>query len=97
MKFGMEKCDIIIMKKEKRETIEVTELPNRESIRIIGEKENYKYLGILDVDTIKQREMKEKLRKVNHRKTRKLLEIKLCRWNLKVINSKVTIFLRCFR
>ena len=30
------------------------------SIRILGEKENYKYLGILEAGTIKQEEMKEK-------------------------------------
>ena len=30
-------------------------LPNQESIRTLGEKENYKYLGILEVDIIKQR------------------------------------------
>ena len=34
------------------------ELPNRE--RIIGENENYKYLGFLEADTIKQTEMNEK-------------------------------------
>ena len=28
-----------------------------------GEKETYKYLGILEADTIKQAEMKEKLKK----------------------------------
>ena len=37
---------------------------NQESNRILGEKENYKYLGILDADTIKQTEMKEKARKL---------------------------------
>ena len=40
-----------------------------------GEKENYKYLGILKADTIKQVEMKEKLRKeylrTNERTSRK--------------------------
>ena len=33
---------------------------NQEKIRIFGEKETYKYLGILEEDTIKQVEMKEK-------------------------------------
>ena len=33
---------------------------NEERIRTLGEKETYKYLGILEVDTIKQLEMKEK-------------------------------------
>ena len=30
-----------------------------ESIKMLGEKENYKYLEILETDTIKQTEMKE--------------------------------------
>ena len=51
------------MKKEKRKTMEWTELPNLESIRNLREKENYKYLEILEADTIKQTEMTERVRK----------------------------------
>ena len=39
------------------------ELPNQEIIGTLREKENYKYLGILEVDTIKQAEMEEKREK----------------------------------
>ena len=35
----------------------------KEKIRTLGEKENYKYLGILESDIIIQTEMKEKIRK----------------------------------
>ena len=55
MEFGTEKCTMLIIKKEKRETMEGIELPDQESIRTIGEKENCKYLGIFEVNTIKQR------------------------------------------
>ena len=48
--------------KWKRQIMEVTELPNMKRIRTHGEKENYKYLGILEADTIKQAEMKEKFK-----------------------------------
>ena len=51
------------MKNGKRETTEGLELPNQESIRIFVEKENFKYLGTLEVDNIKQAEMKEKNKK----------------------------------
>ena len=44
---------------------------------MLGEKETYKHLGILVVDTIKQVEMKEKNKKEYLRRTRKLLETKL--------------------
>ena len=53
------------------------ELPNHDKIRKFGENETYKYLGILEADTIKQVEMKDKIRKEYLRRTRKLLETKL--------------------
>ena len=42
----------------KRLIIEGTELLNQEQIKTFRENENYKYLRILEVDTIKQVEMK---------------------------------------
>ena len=39
------------------------ELTNQDKIRTIWEKETYKYLGILEADTITQVEMKEKIKK----------------------------------
>ena len=39
------------------------ELQNQDIIRTLGEKETYKYLCILEADSIKQVEMKEKIRK----------------------------------
>ena len=50
--------------------------------------ETYKYLGILEVDTIKQVEMKDKIKKEYRRRTRKLLKTKLSSRNLiKGINT----------
>ena len=63
MEFGIEKCTMLIRKSEKRKTKEGIELPNQGKIRTLGKKENYKYLGILEGDTIKQAELKEKVRK----------------------------------
>ena len=37
------------------------ELPNHNKIRMLGENETYKYLGILEADTIKQVEIKDKI------------------------------------
>ena len=56
--------------------MERTELSNQERIKALGEKENYKYQGILEADNIKQTEMKENLRKEYLRSTRKLLKTK---------------------
>ena len=41
------------------------ELLNQEKIKTFGEKETYKYVGILEANTIKEVEMKEKKSKKN--------------------------------
>ena len=64
------------------------ELPSQDKIRKLGEKETYKYLGILEADTVKQEKMKDKIKKEYLRRTRKLLVTKLCSRNLiKRINT----------
>ncbi len=57
-------------------------LKNQDKIRTLAENEPYKYLGILEADTIKQVEMKNKIQKEYLRRTRKLLETKLSSGNL---------------
>ena len=70
------------------------ELPYPDKFRTFGEKETYKYLGILEADTIKP-EMKEKIKKEYFRRTRKLLETKLLSRNLiKGINTWAVTLVR---
>ena len=88
MEFGIEKCAMLVMKIGKQHMTDGMELPNHNKIRTLGENENYKYLGVLEADTIKQVEMKDKIRKEYLRGTRKLLETKLSSRNLiKGINT----------
>ena len=88
MGFGIEKCAMLIMKSGKRYMTDGMELPDYDQIRMLGENETYKYLGILEADTIKQVEMNDKIRKEYLRRTRKLLETKLSSRNLiKGINT----------
>ena len=76
------------MKSGKRHMTNGMELTNHDKIRTVGENETYKYLGVLEADTIKQVEMKDKIRKENLRRNRKLLETKLSSRNLnKEINT----------
>ena len=76
------------MKSGKRHFTDGMELLNQDKIRTLGEKEIYKYLGILGADTIKQVAMKEKIQKEYFRRTRKLLKTKLyCRNLIKGINT----------
>ena len=63
MEFGIEKYAMLAMKSGKRHMTDGMELPNHDKIRTHGENETYKYLGILEADTIKQMEMKDKIPK----------------------------------
>ena len=89
MEFGIEKCAMLAMKSGKRHMTDGMELPNHDRIRMHEENETYKYLGILEADTIKQVQMKDMIRIEYLRKTRKLLETKLSSRNLiKGINTR---------
>ena len=57
------------MKSGKRHITDGMELPNQDKIRTLGENETYKYLGILEADTIKKVEMKDKIQKEYCRRT----------------------------
>ena len=72
--------------------MEGIELLNKESIRTFGEKENYKYLGILEAETIKHIEMKEKICYEFFKRMKKLLKTKLCCRNLIKGNLPCKIF-----
>ena len=63
MKIGIEICAMLVMKSGKRHLTDGMELPSQDKIRTLGEKEIHKYLGILEVDNIKQVEMKGKIQK----------------------------------
>ena len=54
MEFGIEKCVMLLMKKGRHYQIRIAS-------ECLGGKENYKSLGILEADAIKQIVMKEKV------------------------------------
>ena len=60
MEFSIDKCTMLVMKSGKRHMTVGLELPNQIVIRTLGGKDTYKYLGILEADTIKQVEMRKK-------------------------------------
>ena len=95
MEFSIEKCAMLVMKIGKLHLTNRLERPNQDKIRKLGEKETYKYLGIFEADTIKRVEMKEKSKKEYLRRTRKLLETKLCSRNfIKGINILAVLRVR---
>ena len=88
MEFAIEKCVMLVMKSGKQQLTDGMELLNKDKIKTLAENETYKYLGILEADTIKQAEMKEKIQKEYLRRTRKQFETKLISRNLiKGINN----------
>ena len=88
MEFGIKKCAMLVMKSGKRHMTDGMELPNHDRIRTLEENETYKYLRILEADTMKQVQMKDMIRKEYLRRTLKLLETKLTSRNLiKEINT----------
>ena len=52
MEFGIEKCTMLVMKSGKRHLTDGMELANQDKIKTLAENETYKYLGILEADTI---------------------------------------------
>ena len=83
------------MKWGKQHQTDGMELSNKDKIRTLRENQTYKYLGILESDTIKHVEMKDKIKKEYRKRSRKLLESKLSNRNLiKIINTWAVLLVR---
>ena len=80
MDFGMKKCGILNMKRGKVVRYERIKLTNGEIMKEV-EKEGYTYLGIVELDKIKENEMKEKTIKEYKRRLRLVVKSKLNRKN----------------
>ena len=59
------KCTKLQIKSGKRHFTDERELPNQDKMRMLVEKETYKYLGILEIDTIKQEDMKKSRKNIS--------------------------------
>ena len=71
MEFGLKKCGILTMKTGKVVRCEGVMLPNNEVMKEV-EKEGYTYLGIVELDKIKEDEMKTKTIKEYKRRCPKI-------------------------
>ena len=76
LKFGINKCGVLAMKKGKEVEWNGIELQNGEEIGQIVE-EGFKYLGVLEKGDICQKEMKENIRKEYFKRLRATLKSKL--------------------
>lgn len=95
MEFGIEKCALIEMCRGKMVRSEGIELPNGETIKALEEDEGYKYLGVIQCDRIKSKEMKDMISKEYFRRTRKILKSSLNAGNIiKAINARAVSIIR---
>ena len=62
MEFGIKKCGVLTMKRDKIVKSEGIKLPDGEVMKQVGQ-EGYTYLGIIELDKIKETETKEKITK----------------------------------
>ena len=76
MEFGLKKFGVVILKKGELDKFDGIHLPNQEIIKEVDET-GYTYLGILELDEIKEHEMKNKVRAEYRRRLRLILKSKL--------------------
>ena len=76
MEFGLRKCGVLSVKRGKIVKSEGIKLPGGEVMKEVGE-EGYTYLGIVELDKIKEKEMKDKTLKEYKRRLRLILKSKL--------------------
>ena len=82
MEFGICQCAVLTLKKGKIVEPNGIVLPNGDVLKILKEEEGYKYLGILEADQFKYKEMKRTAKKEYLRRVRKVLESRLSGGNL---------------
>ena len=94
MEFGIKKCAVIILKRGKMVACDGIQLPNEEVMKNVDEK-GYTYLGVIETDEIKEKEIKEKVIAEYKRRLRLILKSKLNGRNkIKAINTWAVALLR---
>ena len=76
MEFGLRKCGVVTLKRGKLARCEGIELPDGKVMKEV-EQEGYTYLGIVELDKIKEKEMEEKITREYKRRLRLILKSKL--------------------
>ena len=88
MQSGVKKCAVLIMKRGRQIKSDGVKIPGSNVIRSLQENDGYKYLGVLQNDEMKEKEMKEIVTKEYKRRVRKVVETKLNGGNIiKAINT----------
>ena len=94
MAFGLRKCGVVILKKGRLVKFDGVHLSNQEIMKEVDEN-GYTYLGILELDKIKEHEMKIKVTAEYKRRLRLILKSKLNGKNkIQAINTWAVALLR---
>ena len=97
MELGIKKCGVLVLKRRKTDKAKSIglNLPNGKLTKTIGE-DGYKYLGILEYDKVKEKEMKTEFIGEYKRRIRLILISKLNgKKKIKAINSWAVAIMRC--
>ena len=81
MVFGLNKCAVLVLKRGKMVQTEGIKLPDGKRMREV-KLDGYKYLGVLQLDSIMYSEMKENVRSEYIRRVKKLFRSQLNRGNV---------------
>ena len=76
MESGIQKCGVIVLKRQKVVSSKGVEMPERERIKEVL-KNGYKYLGILEYNKIKESKMKENFLREYLRRTKLIIKSSL--------------------
>ena len=74
MEFGLSKCAAMVMELGKMKDCTGLDLPDGQKIQGLTTDEDYKYLGMLEADSIKQNTMKAKVKGEYFRRLKKILK-----------------------
>jgi hypothetical protein len=77
MEFGIAKCSTMVLKRGHIVDGADMTLANGQVIKGLQAEDSYKYLGMLESDTIKQKQMKEKIKQEYYSRVRKVLRSEL--------------------
>ena len=77
MKFSIEKCSMLVMKRSKKVKSDGIKLPDDTVMKALRDEEGYKYLGILQADDLQKEEMKIKVLNEYKKRVRKIVKTKL--------------------
>ena len=94
MEFGLPKCGVLIMKRGRVVKNEGISMSDGKMMKNI-EEGGYKYLGILEADGVKHKEMKNQIKKEHIRRVRNMLKSKLNGGNIiSAISSRAVSIVR---